>query len=352
MIASTTKINGLTTFQRARYLPIDGRVLAHIGQTVEPDTIVAEATLVPHIEVLDLRPVITGINRYDLDSMIERDVGEKIEAGDVIIATGGTLNRVLRATSNGIIRAITPTQVLIEVNKKPHRLRAAYHGKIIEIVPDRGVILQMNGAIVQGVWGNGHFAAGKLIAAGDLPNQVLEPKHLKADWADTIVVAGRCKSMDTLHRAKRLPLRGLIVGSFSSHLIPAVKTLKFPVIAINGFGPIGMDEISFRMLHSNQGRTIALNGQPWDRELGFRPETFIHIELEEHIPVMNTLVEYEVGQIVRVNTLPYLPQTGIIEKIRPEPALLPSGIKAMAADVKLKSGQHILVPLNNLDVIE
>ena len=352
MIASTTKINGLTTFQRARYLPIDGRVLAHIGQTVEPDTIVAEATLAPHIEVLDLRPVITGINRNDLDSMLERDVGEEIETGDVIIATGGTLNRVLRATSNGIIRAISSTQILIEVNKKPHRLRAAYHGKVIEIVPDRGIILQMSGTIIQGVWGNGYIATGNLIAAGDLPNQVLRPEDLKSDWADMIVIAGRCKSIDTLRRAKRLPLRGLIVGSFSSHLIPAVKNLKFPVIAINGFGPIGMDEISFHMFHSNLGRTIALNGQPWDRELGFRPETFIHKEPEENIPVMDTLLEYEVGQVVRVNTLPYLPQTGTIEKIRPDQALLPSGIKAMAADVILQSGQHILVPLNNLDVIE
>ena len=352
MIASTTKINRLTTFQRARYLPIDGRVLAHIGQTVEPDTIVAEATLAPHIEVLDLRPVITRANRYDLDSMIERDVGERIEEGDVIIATGGTLNRVLRATSSGTIRAISFTQVLVEVNQKPHRLRAAYHGKVIEIVPDRGVILQMTGAVVQGVWGNGLFAAGKLVAAGNLPNQVLEPKHLKEDWADMVVVAGRIKSIDTLRRAKQLPLRGLIVGSFSSHLIPAVKILEFPVIAINGFGPVGMDEISFHMFHSNLGCIIALNGQPWNRELGFRPETFIHIELEETIPVMNALLEFEVGQTVRVNTLPYLPQTGIIEKLRPEPALLPSGIKAMGADVKLQSGQHILVPLNNLDVLE
>ena len=352
MIASTTKINGLTAFQRARLLPIEGRVLVHIGQTVKPETIVAEATLAPHVEVLDVRPIIAGTNRSDFESMKERGVGERVEAGDVIIATGGTLNRVLRAKNNGIIRAISPTQVLLEVTKNPHRLRAAYFGKVIEIIPDRGVILEMQGSLVQGVWGNGQFAAGKLIAVADISNQVLEPELLKTDCVDTIVLAGHCRSIETVRRANVLPIRGLIVGSISSNLIPAIQKLNFPVVVINGFGPIGMDDTSFRLLHGSQGRTIALNGQPWDREMGFRPEVFIHLEIDEKLSSAKALREFEVGQNVRVNTLPYLPQVGIIQKIRPEPALLPSGIQAMAADVKLKSGQLILVPLNNLDVIE
>ena len=196
MIASTTKINGFTAFQRARLLPIEGRVLARIGQTVKPDTIVAEATLAPHVEVLDVRPVIAGTNQQDFKSMVERDVGERVEDGDVIIATGGTLNRVLRAKANGIIRAVSPTQVLIEVSKNPHRLRAAYFGKIIEIIPDRGIILEMQGSLLQGVWGNGQFAAGKLISVTDMANQVLEQDHLKADCVDTIVLAGHCQTLN------------------------------------------------------------------------------------------------------------------------------------------------------------
>lgn len=351
MIASQTTINGLTGFQRARLLPIDGRVRVHIGQTVNPDVVVAEAALSPHVEVLDLRPVITGLTRHEMQSMIEHEVGESVEAGDVIISTGGTLNRVLRATASGVIREITPTQVLLEVNRRPFQMRAAYHGDVTEIIPDRGVILQMRGALVQGVWGNGQHASGKLVAVSDRESQVLEQDQLKSDCVDAIVLAGRCKDIEVLRRAKNLPVRGLILGSLSSHLVPGALQLDFPVMLVNGFGPVGMDTQAFRLLRSNQGRKISVVALPWNREMGIRPEAHIHLPTEE-IPTPPPPREFQEGQTVRVNTLPYLPQIGQIEQIRSEPSLLSSGIKAVSADVLLKNGQHILVPLLNLDVIE
>jgi hypothetical protein len=332
-------------------LPIDGRVRVHTGQTVNPEVVIAEAALSPHVEVLDLRPIITGLTRREMQSMIEHEVGETVEAGDVIISTGGTLNRVLRATASGVIREITPTQVLLEVNRRPFQMRAAYHGDVVEIIPDRGVILQMRGVLVQGVWGNGQHASGKLVAVADRENQLLENDQLKADCVDAIVLAGRCNDIEVLRRVKNLPVRGLILGSLSSHLIPTVQQMEFPVLLINGFGPVGMDSQSFRLLRSNQGRKISAVALPWNRELGIRPEAHIHLPAEE-IPAPPPPREYQEGQQVRVNTLPYLPQIGQIERIPPEPVLLPSGIKAMAADVLLKSGQRIVVPLLNLDVIE
>jgi hypothetical protein len=63
MIASVTIINGLTTFTRARFLPVDGHVVARVGQKVTPATVLAEATIAPHIEVLDARPVFSGVSR-------------------------------------------------------------------------------------------------------------------------------------------------------------------------------------------------------------------------------------------------------------------------------------------------
>jgi hypothetical protein len=209
----------------------------------------------------------------------------------------------------------------------------------------------MRGVLVQGAWGNGQHANGKLVAVSDRENQVLEIDHLKSDCVDAIVLAGRCKDIEVLRRAKNLPVRGLILGSMSSHLIAAAQQLDFPVMLMNGFGPVGMDNQSFRMLRSNQGRKISVVALQWNREMGIRPEAHIHLPTEA-VPAPPPPREFQEGQIVRMNTLPYLPQTGQIEQIRTEPTLLPSGIKALAADVLLKNGQRILVPLLNLDVIE
>jgi hypothetical protein len=68
--------------------------------------------------------------------------------------------------------------------------------------------------------------------------------------------------------------------------------------------------------------------------------------------MVQEMIEFRSGQTVRVNTLPYMPQVGSIVNIHPEPVMLPNGLIAQSADVALKNGQQILVPLNNLDVLE
>jgi hypothetical protein len=351
MIASVTIINGLTAFSRARFLPVNGHVVARVGQKVNPETVLAEATVAPHIEVLDARPVFSGIPRERMQSMIRREVGEKVDKDDIIIETGGRINRVLRATASGVIRSISANQVLIQVKKKPYRLRVAYKGVISEIIENRGVMLQMQGSLAQGVWGNGRHATGKLIAATFDPRMPLQPDDMRGECLDAIVLAGRCRDADSLVRAQTLPIRGLILGSLSSHLIPLAYKMPFPILVTSGFSPSGMDENCFRLLSSNKGRTVSVVALPWDRDQGVRPEAFIHLESTKVRTILE-MIEYRKGQTVRVNTLPYMPQVGTIANIHPEPVLLPNGLSARAADVALKNGQQILVPLNNLDVLE
>jgi len=130
----------------------------------------------------------------------------------------------------------------------------------------------------------------------------------------------------------------------------AIK-MPFPILVTSGFSPSGMDESSFRLLSSNKGRRISVVAMPWDRDQGIRPEAFIPLE-STNLRTIQEMIEYGKGQTVRVNILPYMPQVGKIVNIYPEPVLLPNGLAARAADVALKNGQQILVPLNNLDVLE
>lgn len=351
MIASVTIINGLTTFTRPRFLPVDGHVVARVGQAVTPATVLAEATIAPHIEVLDARPVFSGIPRERMKAMIKREVGEKVDKDDIIIETGGKINRVLRATAGGVIRSISSTQVLVQVKKKPFRLRAGYTGVVTEIIPRRGVMMQMQGTLSQGVWGNGQIANGKLITATFDPRKAVQPDDLRGECVDAIVLAGRCRDADSLARAQSLPIRGMILGSLSSHLIPIAMKMPFPILVTSGFSPSGMDESSFRLLSSNKGRTVSVIALPWDRHQGIRPEAFIPLE-SGNLRMIQEMIEFREGQTVRINSLPYMPQVGTIGVIHPEPVLLPNGLMARAANVALKNGQQILVPLNNLDVLE
>ncbi|MBN2048179.1 MAG: hypothetical protein JW750_10075 [Anaerolineaceae bacterium] len=351
MTSSVTIINGLAGYQRIRLLPVNGKVRVNIGQSVTAATIVAEASVSPRVEVLDLRPVVGNASFSEIRKMIRRGVGEHVQKGDVIIATEERLNRILRATADGVIRSITSKQVLLEVRRPPFQLRAGYGGQISEIIPDRGVVIDLNGAMVQGAWGNGRLAYGKLVVASEHEEQVLEAADLTADCVDAIVLAGRISDANVLKTAQLLPVRGLILGSMSARLIDVARRVPFPVMLVNGFGPTGMDVIADKLLRSNQGRKVALNAQRWDRSAGHRPEAFIEITSRQR-PILQPATIFDVGRKVRINTMPYMGYTGIIERMRDGKSLLPSGILAEAVDIRLETGQHILVPLKNVDMIE
>ena len=99
---------------------------------------------------------------------------------------------------------------------------------------------------------------------------------------------------------------------------------------------------------TSHGRETTVNAVQLDLENGIHPEAFIYLPVEAQ-PV-NEFCEFQAGQWVRLTAYPYAGQTGTIEKISPASALLPSGLRAQAAEVKLGQEKRI-IPLANLEVI-
>jgi len=60
---------------------------------------------------------------------------------------------------------------------------------------------------------------------------------------------------------------------------------------------------------------------------------------------------FEPGQQVRVRRPPATGAIGTLVAIRSGMTVLPSGLRAPAADVKLESGVTIIVPLVNIEVV-
>ena len=57
------------------------------------------------------------------------------------------------------------------------------------------------------------------------------------------------------------------------------------------------------------------------------------------------------GQTVRVCYLARPGEIGTIVQLRPGLTTLPSGLKAPAAEIHLETGEQVLVPLTNLEVL-
>ena len=350
MLAPVTHIVPLTSIRRARLLPTKGRVLAKVGQRVNTMDVVAETTLEARHILLDVRSSLGIRDPRQARRLIERKVGEQVQEGDIIAVSGSLIQRVLRAPVDGQIVSIIGGQVLLEVAGSPYLLRAGMPGEVIEIIQDRGVLLQTSGVLIQGVWGNRRISRGKLKVLARSPNEELTANQLDLDKRGLVLVSGYCTQPEALKAASELPINGLILGSMSSNLIPLANRMKLPIILTEGFGKHPMNTPAYKLLKTNEERDISLNAVLWDTDSGERPEMVIELPAFGNAVAETDIFKPE--QLVRIHAVPHIGKTGTILRILPGLSRLSTGVLAPAAEVLLENNETLLVPLANLDVIE
>jgi hypothetical protein len=349
MQAPVTHILALTTLRRARMLPTAGKVLVKNGQKVNGTDVIGESPALDRHVILDVRQTLRISNPSRVNEVIERRVGERVEKDDVLAQTGGLFNRVLRSPQAGVVLAITGGSIVIQAAADPVQTRAGLAGTITEVFAERGAIVESTGALIQGMWGNGGVDAGVLLSLARTPDDVLTRDRLDVSMRGAVVLGGILTQVDVLKAAAELPLRGLILGSAPSDLIPAMQSAPFPVILVNGFGRIPMDSAAYKILTTNEKRDTALNANPWNTFTGDRPEVLIPLPASAPLPPESDT--FKSGQAVRVQGSSYGGQVGTLIEILPGLTRLPSGVRAEAAVVGLENEQ-VTLPLANLDVLE
>ncbi len=348
MIAPVTHILPLVKVRRPRMLPGKGNVLVIPGDEVAATDVVAEAYLPGAHILFDLRRAL-GIPPEEVHQYIERKVNDPVEKGDVIAQMDGIIPRVVRAPTAGVIVAIQKGQVLLESFGDKIELKAGMNGVISEILPERGAVVEGHGALIQGVWGNHRVNLGTLVRQAEAPDSELTRANLDVSLRGGIVIGGFIAKADALAAAEELPVKGLILASMGSHLIPAAKKASFPIILIEGFGRLPMNSKAFQLLVANEKREASLNAG-WDPLLGDRPEVFIPLPAEG-TPVLNAS-EFLPGKTVRIHSLPLAGAVGTLLFTRPGQSRLPNGLRAPAAEVRLENGRTVTIPLANMDVLE
>jgi hypothetical protein len=112
-----------------------------------------------------------------------------------------------------------------------------------------------------------------------------------------------------------------------------------------------MNSAAYKLLSTNIKREVALNAEVYDRLSGARPEVFIPLPVSQEPAEPRDVETFAPGQIVRVINLSGPSQLGTLVQLRPNPVNLVNGLKAKAAEVRLETGDQILVPLTNLEVL-
>ena len=350
MLAPVNHILPLTTVERERVLPVTGEVVAKLNKQVGPTDVIAEATWSREHVLVDVARIL-GISENAADRLIRVKVDEKVSEGTEIAINKGFISRTVRAPRAGRVVAVGGGQVLMETGDASIRLRAGLPGTIIQIIPNRGALIRTVGALIQGTWGNGRIDTGVLFNLTENPDDVLDAARLDVSLRGSIILAGLLRNAETLRAAAELPVRGLILSSISPALLPAAQQMRFPIVAIDGFGKIPMNSAAYKLLSSNAKREVTINAEAFNRYTGARPEVIIPLPVSQEPPPPTDIDTLEVGQTVRMRRAPHAGRIGTLTKLSAGLTTLPSGLRAPAAEVKLENEEQIVVPLVNLEIV-
>jgi hypothetical protein len=349
-LAAVHHILPLTTIVRDRRLPVKGIVRARVNQKVSPGDVVAEATWAREHVFLDVARML-GVTSAAADQLIRCSAGDNILAGAVVARGSGLLPKTVKAPRPGRVVAAGGGQVLIESGESHLELRAGISGVVREIIPDRGVVIQTTGALVQGVWGNGRVDTGLMVNLADKPEALLTAARLDVSMRGSILVGGQVREAEVLRAASEMLVRGLLVGSLFPSLLPLAQEMRYPIVLTDGFGSLPMNSVAYRLLSTNSKREVTLNAEAFDRYSGARPEVIIPLPVNTPPPAPRDVEAFAPGQTVRVRRQPAAGLIGTIVSLRPGLAVFPSGLRSAAADVRLENGEQLLIPLVNLEVV-
>lgn len=350
MLAPVTHILPFTTILRERTLPLSGTVHVRLNQRVNASDVVASARWAREHVVLDVARKL-GLSTAAADRAIRCKEGDELISGALVASAGGVFPREARSPRAGRVVVVGGGRVLLEVGDVNFDLRAGLPGLVMQILPDRGVVIKTSGALVQGVWGNGRIETGLMLNMMEQPDSVIEAGRLDVSLRGHVLLVGMVRDADSLRAAADLPVRGLILSSMNPTLIPLALQMRYPILVTDGFGRQPMNSAAYRLLTTNAKRETTVNAEIFDRYSGARPEAIIPLPVTTEPAPPNEMETFAPNQTVRLRAAPHFGTVATLVRIRPGLTTLPSGLRAPAGDVRLEAGEEILVPLANLEVV-
>ncbi len=365
------KVTNRIRHRARRVLPIHGDVLVKVGQQVNARDVVAQTFMPGDITPINLANQLSMPPQDVPECMLKKE-GERIAIGEALARTKGIFGMFkneYKSKVEGTIESISPVtgQVIIRGAPIPVQVLAYLTGAVVEVLPNEGVIIENEVTFVQGIFGVGGEAFGKIRMACKTPDQELTDDLIHADMKDCIIIGGARMTYPAIQKAKQVGAAAIVSGGIDDQdlkqflgydlgvAITGQERMGLTLIITEGFGEISMARRTFELLHSRQGDDASVNGATQIRAGVMRPEILIPLSSEERAherePV-HSEGQLELGAPVRIIRDPYFGLIGEVSNLPPEPFVLDSGSKARVLEVKFDSGESVVVPRANVELIE
>lgn len=363
------KVVGAMRYVARRLLPIPGTVLVQRGDLVDARQVVAETFMPGDITPLNLAKLLS-MPPADVPECMLKKEGDRIEAGEALARTKGIFGKFrteYKSETAGTIESISAVtgQVIVRGAPLPVQVKAYLTGRVSEVIPGEGCAIEADVTFVQGIFGIGGETYGPIRMACKRHDQELTDDLITADMSGCVVIGGARVTVQAIEKARRVGAAAVIAGGIDDADLEAFlgynlgvaitgsERVGLTVVITEGFGEIAMARRSFVLLASREGDDAAVNGTTQIRAGVMRPEIVIPLTGERRGDTPAVMEgRLAIGAPVRVIRDPYFGQIGKVTALPPEPRTLQSGSKARVLEVTFESGEGVIIPRANVELIE
>ena len=352
-----------------RMLPIKGEVMVQVGDSVKADQIVAATYMPGDVYPLNMANLL-AVPPKDVASLMLHKEGEKVKEGEPIAETAGLFGKFKKkynSTYSGTVETISDVtgQVILRGPDIPVEVKAYVTGTVIEVNPEIGCTIETDVAFIQGIFGIGGETSGPLKFAATSCDQTLQASDITQDMKGCVVIGGARLMVDSIEAARTVGVKALIGGGMDDQdlkeflgydlgvAITGSEKKGITVILTEGFGDISMARRTFDLLKNFEGHEASVNGTTQIRAGVMRPEIIIPLEAGDSEEETEAAGGYlELGLPLRIIRDPYFGMLGTVKGLPSDPHVLGSGSKARVLEVELTSGESVIVPRANVELIE
>jgi len=295
--------------------------------------------------------------------------GDKVAKGEVIAKRAsffGLFKSSVQSTIEGTVDNISPVTGVVTLRKPavPVAIPAYIFGRVIEVIPKEGVVIETPAALVQGIFGVGGETQGTLAVVAKTNSDILSADKIKPEHRGKVVVGGSLVTADALRKAAEVGAAGLVAGGiidkdlieYLGHdigvAITGAEDIPITVVLTEGFGQINMADRTFNLLKNLDGKMASINGATQIRAGVMRPEIIVPIENLAQAAERNTDAGMEAGTPVRIIREPYFGKLATVHSLPPELQVIETGAKVRIMTAKLASGEIVTIPRANVELIE
>ena len=363
------KVTPRMTHSVIRMLPIKGNVSVKVGDTVDADQVVAATYMPGDVYPLNMANLLAVPPKDVKDLMLHKE-GDTIEEGEPLAQSAGIFGKFKKIYSSpysGTVETVSDVtgQVILRGPDIPVEVKAYMSGTITEVTPGIGCVVESDVAFVQGIFGICGETCGTIRFAVDTCDCTLTSAEISNDMEGCIVIGGARITDDAIEAARDVGVAAIVGGGMDDLdlkeflgydlgvAITGSEKMGITVVITEGFGDIAMATRTFDLLKRHEGDDASVNGATQIRAGVMRPEIIIPLEEGSTEAEPDHTGGYlEFGKSLRIIRDPYFGMLGTVKSLPSDPHTLESGSKARVLEVELASGESVIVPRANVELIE